>query len=166
MQKCLKINRLENEVKKHVQTRAQLDSFMHNLGVSDRDRTIMHMRLGLENEEKMTLREIAQKMERSAELIRKRKDKTCQKLLAHIKLRTEIANLVRDPTRLLDASVQILDLSWRARNVMAIANVKTMGELLQKTPEFIFNYKRCGVKTLEEIRSKLATMKLTLRNGG
>jgi hypothetical protein len=63
----------------------------------------------------------------------------------------------------LDADVEILDLSVRARNVLAINSISRIGQLLNCSKEVLLSEINCGRKTLHEIEIKLFTY---LESGG
>jgi DNA-directed RNA polymerase subunit alpha len=60
----------------------------------------------------------------------------------------------------LDKSVNELELSVRAANCLRAANIKTIGELVQKTEAKMLKYRNFGKKSLEEIRAVLSGMNL------
>lgn len=57
-----------------------------------------------------------------------------------------------------------LELSIRAENVLREMKVTTMKQLLQISFEDLSAMKRCGSKTIQEIREKLAKYRLSLKN--
>ena len=59
-------------------------------------------------------------------------------------------------------SVDELDLSVRAENCLQAANIKYIGDLVQKTEAEMLKTKNFGRKSLKEIKEVLATMGLTL----
>jgi len=63
---------------------------------------------------------------------------------------------------ILDQSVEIMDLSQRASNCLKIANIKTIRDLVSKTEEDLLAVKNFGEKSLEEIKTKLEEMGLSL----
>lgn len=63
---------------------------------------------------------------------------------------------------LLDRSVDELELSVRSHNCLKNANIRTIGELVQKTESEILKTKNFGRKSLNEIKEILQQMGLTL----
>lgn len=63
---------------------------------------------------------------------------------------------------LLSQSVEMIELSSRAANCLKVANIQTIGELVSKTEEDLLAVKNFGQKSLEEIKSKLEEMGLSL----
>lgn len=63
---------------------------------------------------------------------------------------------------LLERSVDELELSVRSHNCLKNANIRTIGELVQKTESEILKTKNFGRKSLNEIKEILQTMGLTL----
>lgn len=64
--------------------------------------------------------------------------------------------------RVLSMSVNEIELSVRAANCLNNANITTVGELAQKTEAEMLKYRNFGKKSLNEIKSKLSELKLTL----
>lgn len=64
--------------------------------------------------------------------------------------------------RLLNTSVEELELSVRSSNCLKNANIHTIGELTKKTEEDITKTRNFGKKSLEEIKAKLEEHGLTL----
>jgi len=64
--------------------------------------------------------------------------------------------------RKLGMSVNEIELSVRAANCLNNANITTVGELAQKTETEMLKYRNFGKKSLNEIKSKLAELGLTL----
>lgn len=62
----------------------------------------------------------------------------------------------------LDKSVNELELSVRAANCLRAANIKSLGELVQKSEPEMLKYRNFGKKSLEEIKAVLKTMNLHL----
>lgn len=62
----------------------------------------------------------------------------------------------------LDKSVNELELSVRAANCLRAANIKSLGELVQKSEPEMLKYRNFGRKSLEEIKAVLKTMNLHL----
>lgn len=62
----------------------------------------------------------------------------------------------------MSASVDVLKLSSRARNILRVAGIRTIGELVQKTSAEIWCIKNCGNKTVQEIKENLHKIGLRL----
>lgn len=62
----------------------------------------------------------------------------------------------------LSRSVNELELSVRAENCLNNANIRVLGELVQKTESEMLKYRNFGKKSLEEIKVKLAALDLGL----
>jgi len=62
----------------------------------------------------------------------------------------------------LNRSVEELELSLRAHNCLKNANIRTIGELVQKTEAEMLHTKCFGRKSLDEIKEALANMGLSL----
>lgn len=65
--------------------------------------------------------------------------------------------------RLMEMSIEELDLSVRSYNCLKRAGIDTVGELVQKTPEEMMRVRNLGTKSLAEVESKLAAFDLSLR---
>ncbi|MFY9174100.1 MAG: DNA-directed RNA polymerase subunit alpha [Peptococcia bacterium] len=65
--------------------------------------------------------------------------------------------------KVLDMSVEELDLSVRSYNCLKRAGINTVGELIQKTEEDMMKVRNLGKKSLEEVNGKLAELGLSLR---
>ncbi|CEP68016.1 DNA-directed RNA polymerase, alpha subunit [Moorella glycerini] len=65
--------------------------------------------------------------------------------------------------RLMDMSIEELDLSVRSYNCLKRAGINTVGELLQRTEEDMMKVRNLGKKSLEEVTQKLAELGLSLR---
>ncbi|MDN5344194.1 MAG: DNA-directed polymerase subunit alpha [Clostridia bacterium] len=65
--------------------------------------------------------------------------------------------------RLMDMSIEELDLSVRSYNCLKRAGINTVGELLQRTEEDMMKVRNLGKKSLEEVTQKLNEMGLSLR---
>jgi DNA-directed RNA polymerase subunit alpha len=66
----------------------------------------------------------------------------------------------------LDLPIEALDLSERPRNCLRRAQVKTVGEIVQKTEDDLLNITNFGQKSLEEVIAKLDELGLSLTAGG
>ncbi len=65
----------------------------------------------------------------------------------------------------LDLPIEALDLSERPRNCLRRAQVKTVGELVQKSEDDLLNITNFGQKSLEEVIAKLDELGLSLSTG-
>ena len=79
----------------------------------------------------------------------------------------EQAELKQDDERaklkkLLNMSVNEIELSVRAANCLNNANITTVGQLAMKTEQEMLKYRNFGKKSLNEIKDKLAALNLTL----
>jgi DNA-directed RNA polymerase subunit alpha len=63
--------------------------------------------------------------------------------------------------RLLDKSVEELELSVRSSNCLRAAEIKSIGDLVQKTESEMLKYRNFGRKSLKEIQDLLAEMGLS-----
>jgi len=66
----------------------------------------------------------------------------------------------------LDLPIEALDLSERPRNCLRRAQIKTVGELVQKAADDLLNITNFGQKSLEEVIAKLDELGLSLADGG
>ncbi len=64
--------------------------------------------------------------------------------------------------KLLNMSVNEIELSVRAANCLNNANITTVGQLAMKTESEMLKYRNFGKKSLNEIKEKLAGLGLTL----
>ena len=64
--------------------------------------------------------------------------------------------------KLLNMSVNEIELSVRAANCLNNANITTVGQLAQKTEAEMLKYRNFGKKSLNEIKDKLAQLQLSL----
>jgi len=65
-------------------------------------------------------------------------------------------------TRLLNMSVNEIELSVRAANCLNNANITTVGQLAMKSEAEMLKYRNFGKKSLNEIKDKLTSLELTL----
>ena len=65
--------------------------------------------------------------------------------------------------RLLEMSIEELELSVRSFNCLKRAGINTIGELIEKTPEDMLKVRNLGKKSLEEVEEKLANFGLALK---
>jgi len=64
--------------------------------------------------------------------------------------------------KLLNMSVNEIELSVRAANCLNNANITTVGQLAQKTEAEMLKYRNFGKKSLNEIKDKLQQLQLSL----
>jgi DNA-directed RNA polymerase subunit alpha len=64
--------------------------------------------------------------------------------------------------KLLNMSVNEIELSVRAANCLNNANITTVGQLAMKTEQEMLKYRNFGKKSLNEIKEKLAGLGLSL----
>jgi len=64
----------------------------------------------------------------------------------------------------MNKSIDVLKLSARARNILRVAGIRTVGELAQKTKAEIWCIKSCGNKTVQELEGALAKIDLKFAN--
>jgi DNA-directed RNA polymerase subunit alpha len=76
----------------------------------------------------------------------------------HVKQDDEQARM----KKLLNMSVNEIELSVRAANCLNNANITTVGQLAMKTESEMLKYRNFGKKSLNEIKEKLAALGLTL----
>ena len=65
---------------------------------------------------------------------------------------------------ILNEDISILELSVRGYNVLLSANIRTVGQLVEKTEFEILKYKNMGKKNLNEYKEKLSKYNLFLKN--
>ena len=63
----------------------------------------------------------------------------------------------------LDLQIEALDLSERPRNCLRRAQIHSVGELVERTPEELLNITNFGQKSLEEVTAKLDELGLSLQ---
>ena len=66
----------------------------------------------------------------------------------------------------LDLPIEALDLSERPRNCLRRAQIKTVGELVQKSEDELLNITNFGQKSLEEVVAKLDELGLSVASSG
>ena len=64
--------------------------------------------------------------------------------------------------KVLEMTIEELDLSVRSFNCLKRANINTVGDLISKTEEEMIKLRNLGRKSLEEVVHKLAMMGLSL----
>ena len=65
----------------------------------------------------------------------------------------------------LDLPIEDLDLSERPRNCLKRAQINTVGELIQRTPDELLSITNFGQKSLDEVLVRLDERGLALREG-
>lgn len=65
--------------------------------------------------------------------------------------------------KVLEMTIEELDLSVRSYNCLKRAGINTVQELIQKSEEDMMKVRNLGRKSLEEVQSKLAELNLSLR---
>jgi len=87
--------------------------------------------------------------------------------IAPEKIKTEKVEQVSEEEKkregYLKQNINELELSVRASNCLRAANIKTIGELVQKTEANMLKYRNFGKKSLNEIRDILSKMKLDFK---
>jgi DNA-directed RNA polymerase subunit alpha len=76
----------------------------------------------------------------------------------------DTSHLSPDEQAQLDRPIADLNLSVRARKCMVRLGLNTIGELIRKTPDDLLECKNFGVTSLNEVREKLTSIGLKLRN--
>ena len=66
--------------------------------------------------------------------------------------------------KVFEMTVEELDLSVRSFNCLKRAGINTVEELINKTEEDMMKVRNLGVKSLEEVQTKLASLGLSLRS--
>jgi len=69
---------------------------------------------------------------------------------------------IRD-SRILDTTIEELELSVRSSNCLKRAGINTVGELINKSEEDLMKVRNLGKKSLEEIKGKLEELNLSLK---
>ena len=94
-------------------------------------------------------------------------------LVDHFSLFTDLSDTVANSTtvvereqtaqtKMLDMTIEELDLSVRSFNCLKRANINTVGDLISKTEDEMIKVRNLGHKSLEEVIHKLAMMGLAL----
>ncbi|MFY9562783.1 MAG: DNA-directed RNA polymerase subunit alpha C-terminal domain-containing protein, partial [Limnochordia bacterium] len=65
--------------------------------------------------------------------------------------------------RLMEMTIEELDLSVRSYNCLKRAGINTIGELTRKTEEDMMKVRNLGKKSLQEVKDKLGALGLSLR---
>ena len=66
--------------------------------------------------------------------------------------------------KILEMSIEEMDLSVRSYNCLKRANIHTIEDLTQRTEEDMLKVRNLGRKSLEDVVSKLASYGLTLKS--
>lgn len=99
---------------------------------------------------------------------------SAQILIEYLKLFTEIDDTYAEveilvekeeekKDKVLEMSIEELELSVRASNGLKRANINTVGDLIEKTREEMSKIRNLGQKSLEEIERKLKELELTFK---
>ena len=100
---------------------------------------------------------------------------SAQIIIEYLKLFTEIDDTYAEveilvekeeekKDKVLEITIEELELSVRASNGLKRANINTLGDLIQKTREEMSKIRNLGQKSLEEIENKLKEYDLTFKN--
>ena len=95
-------------------------------------------------------------------------------LIEHLRLFVSLTDLPEDveimvekeeeeKDRLLEMTIEELDLSVRSYNCLKRAGINTVAELTRKTEEDMMKVRNLGKKSLQEVKEKLAALNLSLR---
>lgn len=68
------------------------------------------------------------------------------------------------PVKVMEISIEDMDLSVRSYNCLKRANINTIEDLTKKSKEDMLKVRNLGLKSLEEVINKLSAMGLSLRN--
>ncbi len=68
------------------------------------------------------------------------------------------------PVKVMEMSIEDMDLSVRSYNCLKRANINTIEDLTKKSKEDMLKVRNLGMKSLEEVINKLSAMGLSLRN--
>lgn len=69
-----------------------------------------------------------------------------------------------DKTKIMEMTIEELDLSVRSYNCLKRAGINTVQELVQKSEDEMMKVRNLGKKSLEEVQNKLVEMNLNLRD--
>ncbi|MBR1760760.1 MAG: DNA-directed RNA polymerase subunit alpha [Schwartzia sp.] len=101
-------------------------------------------------------------------------------LIMHLKLFQNMAGLTEeeeveegtfmetpenDTAKVLELTIEDLDLSVRSYNCLKRANINTVADLTEKTEDEMMKVRNLGRKSLEEVKKKLQELNLSLSNG-
>ncbi len=73
--------------------------------------------------------------------------------------------VLNEKGKVLDMSIEELELTIRSFNCLKRAGINTVGELVNKTPDDMMKVRNLGRKSLEEVHAKLKELGLSLRQG-
>ena len=76
----------------------------------------------------------------------------------------DISETVKD--KVLEMSIEEMDLSVRSFNCLKRANINTVQDLITRSGEDMIKVRNLGRKSLEEVQNKLAMMGLSLASDG
>jgi DNA-directed RNA polymerase subunit alpha len=84
--------------------------------------------------------------------------------------RTDVVEIIKPQgdsgsEKILDMSIDELELSVRSFNCLKRAGVNTVGELVNKTSDDMMKVRNLGRKSLDEVLIKLKELGLSLRQG-
>ena len=68
-----------------------------------------------------------------------------------------------DTAKVMEMTIEDLDLSVRSYNCLKRANINTVANLTAKTEEEMMKVRNLGRKSLEEVKKKLQELELSLR---
>ena len=71
---------------------------------------------------------------------------------------------VDEPVKVMEMSIEDMDLSVRSYNCLKRANINTIEDLTRKSKDDMLKVRNLGLKSLEEVINKLESMGLSLRN--
>ena len=89
-------------------------------------------------------------------------DRVSQEAYEFESVATEVSEEQNKLRKLLNMSVNEIELSVRAANCLNNANITTVGELAMKTEQEMLKYRNFGKKSLNEIKEKLEALGLSL----
>ncbi len=69
-----------------------------------------------------------------------------------------------EPVKVMEMSIEDMDLSVRSYNCLKRANINTIEDLTRKSKDDMLKVRNLGLKSLEEVINKLESMGLSLRN--
>ena len=75
-----------------------------------------------------------------------------------------VSKEVSSPVKMLEMTIEDMDLSVRSYNCLKRASINTVEDLTKKTREDMLKVRNLGLKSLEEVIHKLESMGLSLRN--
>lgn len=75
-----------------------------------------------------------------------------------------VSTTVEEPKKVMEMSIEDMDLSVRSYNCLKRANINTIEDLTRKSKDDMLKVRNLGLKSLEEVINKLEGMGLSLRN--